>query len=120
MKKSNPIYLVVVLIALFVSGVSISIVFVGFSSVSMVYPVLVIIAIVVIILLSANYLSSGALEKRMEIYLECPHCGKETEANGKYCKHCGTSLELEVICEYCGHRNKIDREVCEKCKANLK
>jgi predicted amidophosphoribosyltransferase len=120
MKKSRPIYLVVVLIALFISGISISLVFLSSSAVSMVLPVILIITIVVIFLFAANYLSSGALEKRMEIYLQCPQCGKETETNGKYCKHCGTNLTLEVICEYCGHKNKLNELICQNCNANLK
>jgi predicted RNA-binding Zn-ribbon protein involved in translation (DUF1610 family) len=43
----------------------------------------------------------------------CTNCGSELDANGKFCKECGTSIEsmtgaltlpVELFCPNCGHR----------------
>jgi uncharacterized membrane protein len=58
----------------------------------------------------------------------CTNCGSELDANGKFCKECGTSIEsmtgaltlpVELFCPNCGHRTGASDKFCRHCALDL-
>ena len=51
--------------------------------------------------------------------MKCNHCGLENPKQSKFCKKCGTSLEVHLKCSQCGSENPGDSLFCIACGANL-
>ena len=50
---------------------------------------------------------------------KCDKCGHENEANVKFCKNCGESMQNFIECE-CGTRVPKDAEFCTNCGKKFK
>jgi ribosomal protein L40E len=51
--------------------------------------------------------------------MKCNHCGLENPKQSKFCKKCGTSLEVHLKCSQCGSENPGDSLFCIACGARL-
>ena len=51
--------------------------------------------------------------------MKCNHCGLENPKQSKFCKKCGTSLEVHLKCPQCGSENSEDSLFCIVCGARL-
>ncbi len=51
--------------------------------------------------------------------MKCNHCGLENPKQSKFCKKCGTSLEVHLKCSQCGSENPGDSLFCITCGARL-
>ena len=51
----------------------------------------------------------------------CPSCGAQVSDTAKFCRECGSKIEIEKIiyCEECGAKCKSTDKFCEECGFNL-
>jgi len=49
----------------------------------------------------------------------CPKCGNENPELGKFCDHCGASLEQRKVCSRCGTESPQTSRFCDHCGADL-
>ncbi|MBC8234065.1 zinc ribbon domain-containing protein [bacterium] len=49
--------------------------------------------------------------------MQCPKCQYENREEAKFCRQCGTALE--IICPKCQHRNEPDARFCDECGAKI-
>jgi hypothetical protein len=51
----------------------------------------------------------------------CQKCGKENKATAKFCKFCGTAIELKptIFCIECGNKIKPGKKFCPACGAKV-
>lgn len=120
MKKQKPIYLFSALIALFImAGAGLFVTFALGMNYTIIASIIMIVIIVVLIF-AANYLSTGQLEQKLISTTVCNVCNKEIKVGAKYCEHCGSDQDGDIICEFCGEKNPFDAVICLNCNANLK
>ena len=55
---------------------------------------------------------------KSEKTITCPKCGTANPADGKFCKECGTALD--VTCPNCGEKISPDDKFCNNCGEKLK
>lgn len=49
--------------------------------------------------------------------MKCPRCQFENREGAKFCKECGTKLEL--VCPQCGNAYTAGTKFCDECGCNL-
>ena len=120
MHKQKPIYLFAVIFSLFIAFSSLLFILstrvnLGFY---MIVPIIFFV-IIVVFMIMATSLSSGAFERNQAMSTICPKCKKSNKIDAKYCSYCGTSLYSVVVCDFCGEENPNGSTRCSKCNANL-
>ena len=121
-KKPTPIYLFVVLISLFIFGISTSIVLISVVSIYKYIAIfgIIIFAVVYFFIGTANKLNTDGFETKIRYKKECPKCKATINIRNKYCPKCGANTEETLECDYCSHQNPFDSANCEKCGADLR
>lgn len=58
------------------------------------------------------------LQRQLDAYGECPHCGYPTKDEFVVCPHCGK--QLRNVCSRCGKTLEPDWQVCPYCTTPVK